>query len=150
MKSRLRVEVRTLWEVEWSTRVPSTITSFFPILRDLTAATKTIDFAYVKRLITGHCALSASLHRFDSSVSPLCECGCSAETVDHFVFECPRFDGERLPLIDSCMSPLGSWPPRTEALCQHADVWAAFTDFVKCTGRLASGRRTGARSRTNV
>ena len=130
-----------MWEIEWRSEAHSTMSSFFPILDDLVKAHRTSGFSHVKRLITGHCTLKASLHRFGRSDSTQCDCGALSETVEHFVFHCPSYDTERAPLVDCCRAVLGVWPPKMKELGRHACVWAKFTSFVGNTGRLASNRR---------
>ena len=63
---------------------------FLPDLSDIQSALKTPGFTHVKRLITGHCSLMASLHRFNLAGSPDCICGNPTETVEHFELETTR------------------------------------------------------------
>jgi ribonuclease HI len=46
----------------------------------------------ISRIITGHCSAKSHLNRFNIVDDPLCVCRENYETVDHLMWECPRFD----------------------------------------------------------
>ena len=135
--SCLRALEWQLWSEEWRSRISSTLKSFFPELTDLIAATRKTSFRYVKRLVTGHCALNASRHRFNLASSPSCSCGDPSETVEHFLFFCPRFAAARSPLVHSSREYTGIWPPKLEDLWRFAALWTEFTSFAATSGRFS-------------
>ena len=53
------------------------------------------DANSLSQLCTGKCRLNSYLARIGATESDICECGREAETVTHYLFRCPRWDGIR-------------------------------------------------------
>src|SRR4030095_11114523 len=92
-----------------------------------------ISAATIVQLRTGHCGLNKCLHRFGIRNSPNCECGYGRkETVEHYIFECPKCKDERKVLRrkGGHRKMRMRWLLADENLIKHT------LDFVKSTGRL--------------
>jgi len=48
--------------------------------------------------------LKSDAYRTGISTSSACECGYHSETVEHFILHCPKYDSEKLQLIDAVES----------------------------------------------
>ena len=59
------------------------------------------------RLRLGNSALNAHLFSNGCISSPLCSCGTSNETVEHFLLSCPRFAALRVTLLTFAAHKLG-------------------------------------------
>jgi ribonuclease HI len=53
------------------------------------------DASILAQLRTGKCRLNHYLYRINAVESDICECGRHAETVKHFLFQCPRWEEKR-------------------------------------------------------
>ena len=64
---------------------------------DSTKLIKNMDLPVVQ-LLSGHSRLRSFLFRTSCASSPICLCGKSEETIEHFLFQCNHFDGLRSSL----------------------------------------------------
>jgi len=89
--------------------------------------------AKVIQLRTGHCHLNSYLYHFNLAESPLCECETGAETVEHFLLECPLYREQRRRL----RAAAGSGNMRVDALLGTWEVVARCTEkFINETKRF--------------
>ena len=88
--------------------------------------------AKIVQLWTGHCGLNGYLHRFRIKESPLCECGCSKETVEHFLMECRRFKDARSELRRN----VGTRKMRVDRLLGDPKTIKYTAEYIKATSRL--------------
>jgi hypothetical protein len=54
----------------------------------------------ISRVMSGHCSIRAHLERFRIVGDPICVCVMNYETVDHIIWECSRFEVERLAAVN--------------------------------------------------
>jgi hypothetical protein len=93
----------------------------------------------VYQLISGHCALNGHQKRFGFSETTACLCGHDFDSVEHFLFECPRFCHERLSTLIAALDGLPSiisWPPPLSSFPLHVSPWNALVSFIAKTKRL--------------
>lgn len=58
------------------------------------------SIAAITQLRSGHAALNHHLFKYQQRHDPACECESGVETVDHFLFICPRYEAQRGDLIN--------------------------------------------------
>lgn len=101
VKRHIRCQTIEEWQRRHGTSTTGTITRiFFPDVRIANKILKNLKLNRdITRVLTGHGAYAAYLHRFGLNNSPGCVCDDEVEeTVLHVVFECPRFDRQRFEL----------------------------------------------------
>jgi ribonuclease HI len=136
---RLKVRQSNLmtWDTQWTETTKAAVTrSFFPTV----ASTKTItnlELPYqVVQLITGHCRLRFYLFKTACAPSPICSCGTSDETIEHFVFFCNQFSTVRASFKETALRTCYMWPPSLADIARHKPLLRSFIAFVLVSKRL--------------
>jgi hypothetical protein len=128
------------WNEEWISSTKGSATRLFiPTVCSASALLNLRPSVSVYQLISGHCALNGHQNRFGFSETAACLCGHAVESIDHFLFECPRFDQVRLTTLavafESMPNSVG-WPFPLYYFPQHVPLWNALVSFVHKTKRL--------------
>ena len=90
------------------------------------------DASSLSQLRTGKCRLNSYLARIGATESDICECGREAETVTHYLFRCPRWDGIRRNLQVHAYTRWGD----------YAYCLGAWNDRRDLDGKLIDGEKT--------
>ena len=127
----LHRQVVDLWEAKWANSVKASVTrSFFPSI-DSTKHFKKMDLSVkVIQLLSGHSRLRSFMFRTTCATSPLCLCGKSEETVDHFLFHCNHFNELRGSFKETSVRFCHMWPPHLQDIPRHKNLFSAFISFV--------------------
>lgn len=104
------------------------------------------------QLRTGICRLNSYLARIQAVDSDQCRCNRGSETVDHFLFRCPRWGNLRLEFKrlaanrwGDLSQALGEWPNEKkdgplDKWIPHYSMVSATINFAIATGRLEDHR----------
>lgn len=130
-----------LWNKEWVSCSNGLATRlFFPDVASAAVLVERQTCALTSQILTGHCALNWHQCRFGFVSSSLCDCGLAPETVEHFLFACPRHSAAR-HYLEACVLAAGlSWPPQLSLIPLSAEVWKALRYYLKSTNRLSLSR----------
>jgi hypothetical protein len=116
--------------------------------RTLYDALKRHESDILVQLRTGTARVNRYLHRIGAAETDTCDCGQEEETVDHFLFRCPRWDEQREHMRNVDREMMGNlsfflggktaedghkWRPNLAAV-------RAAIKFAKSTGRLDATR----------
>ena len=126
-----------IWNREWCLSSTGAITRlFFPSLNSASVVGSLQLSPQMAQVITGHCSLNVHQHRFGFKDDPGCECGAAEETVEHFLFYCPKY--ERDDLIIVSLEVTGMWPPPLARIPEDKTLWLAMSRFVRKSKRISS------------
>lgn len=92
--------------------------------------------AQLAQVITGHCVLNAHQNRFGFRDDPGCECGAEEESVEHFLFYCPKY--VRDDFIIASLEAIGRWPPSLAGIPEDWSLWLEMNKFIKGSKRICS------------
>ena len=70
------------------------------------------------QLLSGHSRLNSFLARISTISSGLCACETEDESIEQFLFRCPRFAVPQTTFRLSLISLQSPWPPPLNALVQ--------------------------------
>jgi hypothetical protein len=106
------------------------------------------EASILAQLRTGMARLNGYLHRIGAAESAECECGTAVETVKHFLFRCPRWDRQRMGLVQrtetrrGCAGFFLGGKRRRDPADWKPDMAAvrATLQYAKATGRLEAQR----------
>jgi ribonuclease HI len=134
---KVRQSNRLTWATQWTEITKAPVTrAFFPTI----ASTKTItnrELPYqVVQLLTGHCRLRSYLFKTACAPSPICSCGTSDETIEHFIFFCQQFITVRATFKETSLRTCYMWPPSLADIARHKPLLTSFIDFVLESKRL--------------
>ena len=138
-RRRLKLDVWKEWCNQWSQCEGNAITkSFFPSPCRLPVLNVT-EQNQVFQLLTGHSRLNTFLFKTGQISSPRCSCAEEDETSEHFLFRCPLYTEERIPLRNVIIAQKLGYPPvHLHYLTQNRIAWAALIRYIKDTRRLSS------------
>lgn len=113
--SRKRIlsgEVCAMWQSRWDEATEGReLYSFFPSIAARLRSDWVEPDYIASQLLTGHGHFRARLHRMTLSDTPSCQCGATAETRDHALWECPLYEDERRALgraiLGDAQGPIG-------------------------------------------
>lgn len=94
----LREETLEKWSLRYSTATTASVTKMFlPDVKEAYGIIRKIGVVPERtQAMTGHGAFAAYLYKFKCRSDPICDCGMEADqTVQHLLFECPIYAGER-------------------------------------------------------
>lgn len=127
------------WKEEWSgSSTGKTTKEFFPSPQD--ASILKNKFHHLTQITTGHCMLNEYLHRIGQRTTALCDCGNDTETIQHFLFDCPRYEIQRKNLRTECTHASLPFPPPMSAFCKSPTLWLSLVSFYQSTKRLSFPR----------
>lgn len=135
--SRVRENLERLWSAEWKeAEQGGTTRSFFPSpVCAKTLQSKHLPYQLVQ-IFTGHSYLNAHQSRLGFVPDSSCPCGSPAETVEHYLFHCPRFTTARESFKSTCERLIGIWPPSVNVIHKSHPAIIAMSSFVRTSGRL--------------
>jgi len=102
-KSRIKKEERdqslALWQVRWDSSGKGVWTRrLLPNLKRWYSAKAVLTFQATEAL-TGHGSFRQYLYKMNRATTPVCQyCAYPSDTAEHTIFDCPRWDSERLPV----------------------------------------------------
>ena len=135
LKARCRQVSKKLWDIRWKGSESASVTKkFFPNTSNVDP--KFTSCHEMTQLITGHSRLNYDLQRHGLKESSLCSCG-NVESVEHFLFWCPRYTKLRRPMIKRCNILMIAWPPSLNELVENPLIFDSLLKYLKCTKRLS-------------
>ena len=135
LKARCRQVSKKLWDIRWKGSESASVTKkFFPNMSYVDP--KFTSCHEMTQLITGHSRLNYDLQRHGLKESSLCSCG-NVESVEHFLFWCPRYTKLRRPMIKRCNILMIAWPPSLNELVENPLVFDSLFKYLKYTKRLS-------------
>jgi len=82
------------WQREWDQTTKGAITKeYFPVVAERLKMKINITQNFTT-IVTGHGNIRSYLHRFKIIETPICPCGTTEETIDHWLFECELLNKE--------------------------------------------------------
>lgn len=116
------------WDAEYKAAATGRTTRiFFKSIRDrLDCVSFKTDF-YVTQVLTGHGDFNAYLSRFGLRDGGPCDCdGESQDDIEHFLLKCPKYEAQRVALLDACGND--EWPETARSLVSNKsfEVFANF------------------------
>lgn len=112
------------------------MSSFFP-RPECRESTKMSKMPHqIVQVLTGHSFLNAHQHRLGFKRNPNCICSPTPETVEHFIFNCSRFQQQRKEFQAACLEKMDIWPPNINSLHKYPSVFREMSRFVRRTNRL--------------
>jgi hypothetical protein len=140
VKLEIRQSVLSKWDQEWTSSSAGANTRvFFPHVKSASATLKLHLSKQVVQILSGHSFLNSHQHRFNFKDSPACVCGSPIESIEHFLFHCPRFSFPRTRFRAACSNCSVSWPPTLSLIPANRDAWEAMCLFIHQTKRLRRG-----------
>ena len=137
LKEKIKTFSQELWQAEWQRSKTGHITKlFFPtpnsakLLNEINVPHSTIQ------LLSGHSRLNTFLARISTISSGLCACEMENESIEHFLFRCPRFIVQQNTFRLSLLSLQTPWPPPLNALAQSTERLHSLIHYVTSTKRL--------------
>ena len=101
------------------------------------------------QVLTGHSRLNHFQKKLGNSTSTNCD-GCNEEeTIDHFIFNCKKYDKERQILKQSAMENKILFPFPLAIITTSKSLFDAMSKYIKTTRRLSAPSQTRAISNPN-
>jgi hypothetical protein len=126
VKLDTRQYVQAIWIQEWTSSLHGANTrAFFPHVKSATIISRFHLSKQVVQILSGHSFLNSHQFRFGfvELGSPACECGAPIESIEHFLFFCPRFSHQRSPFQATCCSCNTIWPPSFSLIPENQVIW---------------------------
>ena len=137
LKENIQKFSQELWQAEWNNSKAGHITKlFFPTPSSARLLNETNVPQSTMQLLTGHSRLNTFLARISAVPSSLCSCEIEDESIEHFLFRCPRFADQQETFRLSLQSLQTSWPPSLNILVQTMEHFHIFIHYVTSTERL--------------
>ena len=135
IKDRLDCHFQRQWEQEWQTT--NNITrQFLPSITSAQIFHRVPLDACLSQIISGHSQLKSFLQRIGVTASGICDCGMEEENIPHFLFRCPKYHSQRVPLKNTSAKYCTAWPPPLRLYIQHPPMLHSLSKFLKQTQRL--------------
>jgi ribonuclease HI len=118
------------WQREWDQTTKGPITKeYFRVVAGRLKMKINITQNFTT-VVTGHSNIRSYLHRFKIIETPICQCGTTAQTIDHLLFECELLNKERDNLILTVLKA-DIWPiSRNKLIRKHFKTFAKFTNDI--------------------
>ncbi|XP_023223128.1 uncharacterized protein LOC111624505 [Centruroides sculpturatus] len=142
VKKQLASIALTDWQNEWDHADTGRKTyTYIPSITQRFKANHYTPEAETTQILTGHGNFAAYLHRFGKTNNNICDCDNTSEaTEEHFLYNCPKHDNERLQFMGKCLTEGQNWPPNPPDVFNNRKLWKSLTEFVHKTKTLnASG-----------
>jgi hypothetical protein len=145
-RSRARMISLTDWQRRWSESSKGRWT--FRLIPDvevwISRRHGDVNF-HLCQILTGHGCFRAYLHRFKHDDSPYCSlCPREQEDVEHVLFKCPRFDGERR-ILNARLGEVCTIGNMVQLMLISEENWRAVTNaaasIMRSLRNLEIGRR---------
>ena len=124
------------WEYEWNESNPKITKEFFPTATAAKILNNINVPHHVIQILTGHCRLNKYLHSINAIDDPLCQCGTDIESVKPFLFHCPLYHTQRIPLKNTLQKHCNHRPPPLNIITNCTDSLRALGLFCVSTRRL--------------
>lgn len=125
-RASARIATMAEWQRSWddSTKGRWTYRMIPNLARWVNRTHGEINF-YLTQVLSGHGCFRQYLHRFGHATSPNCpNCTGTVETVEHVVFDCPRFQTSREILLLGC--GMDTTPDNLiDRMCLSEEAWGA-------------------------
>lgn len=114
------------------------------------------EASVLAQLRTGMARLNYYLHQIGSAPSAACACGHTRETVEHFLFRCPKWTSQRIEMLQCTSTKRGNLSYYLGGKARDdGDRWKPDLEAVKATiryaigtGRLQENRNDGGENTT--
>ena len=97
VRSIIKIKVGEIWQYMWDHE--STGRNLYKIQRRVGGSRSTVRNNQEENIISkmrfGHVGLNNTLVRINKHADGLCDCGCSQETIEHAVEQCPMYQRQR-------------------------------------------------------
>ena len=136
---KIRIMLEATWSKEWQESSKGSHTrKFFKHPSDASVLLAEHIPHELTQILIGHSKLNQYLHRINRLGSPQC-CGSPEETVEHYLFHCPKFASHRRGLEGACVANKITFPPPDLAtIPKHPNTWKAMCEYLIKTKRLGS------------
>ena len=137
IKSAVRSKSKTDWLSRWQTSEKGRETfQFIPSVPPVHFLTKDSNHK-LTQILTGHCRLNMYLNYIGVKEDPVCLCGKSLETVDHYLFVCELETINRTnTIIKTCFSLGIEFPPNKNILIDNKILFSSLCAFLSASKRL--------------
>ena len=138
IKPRISTLMFEQWNNEWisETTTSSTTKLFFPSIQSANVLRTIHTTHQLIQLMSGHSKLNCYLHKIKVKESDTCENCDKPETVEHFLYNCDKFQQQRYTLKNFCIQHLKTWPPPLHLLVSDTITLKALKTYVTTTKRL--------------
>lgn len=124
------------WQRQWDSSPKGRLTyEFLPNINERLKKTFICPNFHVTQVLTGHGNLRSYLYRFKIINSDSCDCDKdSPQTVQHFIFNCKKFEKEREVLIKHALYNNQNWPCQLEFFTKNTENFKKLNAFITATG----------------
>ncbi|CAK9801083.1 hypothetical protein ANTPLA_LOCUS2677 [Anthophora plagiata] len=123
-------EAVSVWQTRWaSSQKGRTTFAFFKDVRERLAAGWLRPNHFTTQVLTGHGNFKSRLLTYGVVEDERCVCGGEADTVSHFLLDCPTFDPQRECLRDIIPRECWNWPAAAPFLVSTEEAFSALSDF---------------------
>lgn len=127
---QIRDEAINMWQTKWtSSNKGRTTFAFFSDVRERLAARSLEANHWTTQVLTGHGNFRARLAALGLVEGDECLCGGGADTVQHFLLDCPLFEAQRMALRDIVPSGEWRWPNAARFFVTGSEIFATFAGF---------------------
>ncbi|XP_023214215.1 uncharacterized protein LOC111617113 [Centruroides sculpturatus] len=126
------------WQSEWDNDDTGRKTyAYIPSIAHRRKASHYTPNAETTQILTGHGNFAAYLFQFGKADNNTCDCdNVSESTVEHFLYDCAKYDDKRLHFMGKCLAEGQNWPPKPSEVFSNSKLWRSLSDYVHNTAAL--------------